>query len=138
MSLPRSRGSQVPLSQWPAQYAPKPLSLASVKSWKAGDGVQVGSRKKPFPFQPLAKVSHHWMSAWLARERRMWWWRERTRVLVSMSLRRKILPAGITLAAKASFPMRERRALLVHFCKVVKVLSSTRRLVSLSCGRLMV
>ena len=50
----------------------------------------------------------------------------------------KILPAGMALAAKANFPMRDRRALLVHLSKVENCCSSCSRLSSLSSGRLMV
>ena len=55
-----------------------------------------------------------------------------------MSLRVNILPAGMALAAKANFPMRDRRALLVHLSKVEDCCSSCSRLSSLSWGRLMV
>ena len=55
-------------------------------------------------------------------------------VLASMSRRMNILPAGTTLAAKASLPISERRSRLVHFCLVWKAAKSCMSSDSLSAG----
>ena len=75
------------------------------------------------------------MSAFIAAESLRWWCREWTVVLASMRRRTNILPAGMTFAAKASLPIKESRARLVHFCRGLKWVSSCRVAVSLACGR---
>ena len=55
-------------------------------------------------------------------------------MLASMRRQKKMRPAGITFAAKASLPMRERSSRLVHLCLERKALRSERREESLSCG----
>ena len=56
------------------------------------------------------------------------------RELVSIRRRRKILPAGMTLAANESFPIRDRREHFVHRVHLEKARSSCRSDDSLSRG----
>ena len=79
---------------------------------------------------------HQWMSALIAGVRRIWWWSRLTRVLASMRRRIKILPAGITFAANASFPIRDRSARFLHFLRIKKAPRSSSKATSFSCGRL--
>ena len=57
-------------------------------------------------------------------------------MLASMSLGMKIRPAGMTFAAKDSFPTSDSSARFVHLVRVLNVWSSCRIAVSLSVGRL--
>ena len=56
----------------------------------------------------MAKACHHSMSSLKESERWMVSWSEGAVVARSIILRRKVLPAGTTLAAKLRVPMRER------------------------------
>ena len=79
-------------------------------------------------------MSHQLMSAWAAEERRKWWCRWRVGVLVSIRRQRKILLAGMTLAANENFPIRDRRERFVHRVRLEKARSSCRSDDSLSGG----
>ena len=96
---------------------------------------QVDWSMRPTPFQLGRKSSHHWMSALALAFSLMRWWSFDTDVLRSISLLRKILPTGITLAAKERDPMRERSSLFVVFLVVRHCCSSAFSAASLSSGR---
>ena len=74
------------------------------------------------------------MSAHMASDSRIWWWRELTLVEASMSRRKKILPAGITLAAKESFPTSDWRVCLEHVADARVMAISWSMVVSFSVG----
>ena len=59
------------------------------------------------------------MSALALAVRVIWWWSFLTEVLRSISLLKKMRPAGMTLAAKDSLPIRDKSSLFVVFFLVV-------------------
>ena len=65
------------------------------------------------PFQGVMKALHHWRSSWKGSESGMAAWRESAVVLRSIILRRKVRPAGTTLAAKLKVAMRDKSSCLV-------------------------
>ena len=87
------------------------------------------------PFHGVAKVRHQRMSPRTLSGSVRWWLGEDTEVPASMSLRRKVLPAGTTLAAKLRVPMRERSSRFVQERLVFQALRAWCRSSSLSGGR---
>ena len=79
----------------------------SVKSWRWGEGVQSGRRKKDQPFHGVANSCHHWRSSMKSPERGMTLSRGATEELRSIILLKTVLPAGTTLAAKLRVPIRD-------------------------------
>ena len=107
----------------------------SVNSWRSGLGLHCGSSMKLVPFHGVAKVFHHWISFRTLSGRVRCWFGEETKVLASIILRRKVMPAGTTLAAKLRVPMNERSSRLVQECLVSQASRARCRSSSLSCGK---
>ena len=82
-------------------------------SWKESASFHSGAMNIEMPFQNGRKLFHHRRSALASGLRWMWWCSFLTVVESWMRRRRNRRPAGTTLAAKDSFPMRDRSSLLV-------------------------
>ena len=82
-------------------------------SWKESASFHSGAMNIEMPFQDGRKLFHHRRSALASGLRWMWWCSFLTVVESWMRRRRNRRPAGTTLAAKDSFPMRDRSSLLV-------------------------
>ena len=139
MDLVCSCSSQCWLNHAPFQYAPKPIVLdASVKMLRWWAGVQWVSRNMALPFHELEKVNHHFMSSSASGSMEISQSSSSMEWAVSSNLRRKILPAGMTLQPKESFPMRDRswRFVQVWFAVALlwKCCSSCWRAMSFSSG----
>ena len=90
----------------------------SVNSSRSGEGVQCGRRKKERPFHGVVNACHQARSNLKASVSSMVSWRPHTVELVSIILRRNVLPAGTTLAAKLRVPIRERSSCFLHRVRV--------------------
>ena len=89
-----------------------------MNSSRSGEGVQCGRRKKERPFHGVAIACHQARSSLKASVSPMVSLRPCTEELVSIILRRKVLPAGTTLAAKLRVPIRERSSYFLHRVRV--------------------
>ena len=91
------------------------------------------------PFQGRANVRHQWMSSIVSGSSERESLRLTTVCAVSMSLLRKMRPAGITLQAKASLPIKDRSCRLEHVRpesgRRLNLRSSSIRAASFSSGR---
>ena len=91
----------------------------SVMRSRSGAGVQSGRMKKLRPDQGVVKDRHQWMSKRKLSSSAITLRRRGTEVLQSISLLRKVRPAGTTFSAKLRVAISDRSSRLVHWVRLV-------------------
>ena len=97
--------------------------------------VQLWSKNMDTPFHEGRKRAHHATSALVSAVTRMWWWNLATVVDRSINRRRNRHPAGTTLAANDSLPMKDSSSRFEALRRLSQDCTSSRISASFSCGR---
>ena len=80
-----------------------------------GDAIHSVLRMQEVPDHHGKNLSHQYMARLASFVKVTWWWRQDKEQLLSMSLRKKILPAGISLHTNDNLPMTDSNSHFVHF-----------------------
>ena len=118
-------GNQSPLIHSPSKNAPNPLAPeASVYSLRSSASIHELSMKMDLPFHAGRNCCHHKMSARALLDMSTWWCSRGTEVDREINRRVNSLPAGMILAANASFPTSDSNCRFVAFLRSCHLSSS--------------